>query len=571
MGCVRWQNRDFRVDFGAPRAARRPPALLPMLSRPELRLRIVENKAETLSIAIRRRGEIFLKMSRASNNHCRFCNDAAFQDGTFWPFEAMTRMIDEGIARGVRRVFLSGGEPTIHPRFLDVIDYARSRGAERVIVITNGRMFSYDKFARRAVAAGLTEAFVALLGADAATHDYLTQVDGSFDQSRRGIENLLATGRCRVSLSTVVTRRNMHQLADILALIDGVTGLTAVRVSPAGRALFESLDELGVDAEGPRPHVERARRVAQERGLEFRPKLFPADYYEGAESEYVHHEEYLPEIKDTELRMGLFGPYAKEGRDVLCRGDTCRVCFRKPFCDALYKLREDLVSGRRGILRCDLDDERQRALLVALHGRPPRRLWLRASRIDTVHAALERLGAEAEAAVVEVDTIGAGPVPRTDTLLIRSDATLPADAGLERARRVGLTLVADASPDATLAARASFVSLPRWERMRDEQRHGVDPDAVGAFALPVHGLPPCLAAARAVLPPEDDVIDLVALAGPDAIDVVGFTHHYLRDLHQTKSTRCRACTHDDTCGGVHVNQARRFGFARLRPVPGAGA
>lgn len=535
-----------------------------MLTRPDLRLKIVENKAETLSLAIRRRGEIFLKMSRASNNHCRFCNDAPFQDGTFWPFDAMTRMIDEGIERGVRRVFLSGGEPTIHPRFLDVIDYARRRGADRVIVITNGRMFAYRKFAKRAVDLGLTEAFVAVLGADAATHDYLTQVSGSFEQTTDGIRNLLSTGRCRVSLSTVVTSRNMDQLADILSLMDGVTGLTAVRVSPAGRALFESLDDLGIHAEQARPHVQRARRIAEERGLEFRPKLFPASYYEGFEEEYVHHEEYLPEIKDTELRTGLFGRYAERGEAVLCRGETCRVCFREPFCNALYALREDLLAGKRGVVRCDLDDPRQRSLLAAARGE--RRMWLRARSAETVEAALAELGITDVPEIVEAGTLGAGPVPRTRLLLLRADAALPAGADLERAEHLGLTLTVGAAPASELRARAELVFVPTWERMRDEERAGIEPEAAVAHGLPVAGLPACLAPRGHALPAESDVLDLVTLSAPDRIDVVGFTHHYLKDLDRTKSERCRACTHFQACDGVHVNQARRLGLARLSPV-----
>lgn len=535
-----------------------------MLTRPDLRLKIIENKAETLSLAIRRRGEIFLKMSRASNNHCRFCNDAPFQDGTFWPFDAMTRMIDEGIERGVRRVFLSGGEPTIHPQFLDVVAYAQRRGADRVICITNGRMFAYREFARKAVDLGLTEAFIAVLGADAETHDFLTQVTGSFEQTTTGIRNLLSTGRCRVSLSTVVTSRNMHQLADILSLIDGVAGLTAVRVSPAGRALFESLDDLGIDAERARPHVERARRLAEQRGLEFRPKLFPASYYEGFEAEYVHHEEYLPEIKDTELRTGLFGRYAERGEAVLCRGETCRVCFREPFCDALYALREDLLAGRRGVVRCDLDDARQRSLLAAVRG--DRRMWLCARNADAVELALKELGIADQPEIVEVDEIGRAGVPRTRTLLLRADAQIPQGADLGCAEELGLSLVAGAAPASELLELAQFVFVPTWERMRDETRHGVEPRAAAAYGLPVAGLPPCLAPRVHALPPESDVIDLVALSGAEQLDVVGYTHHYLKDLDRTKSERCRQCRHFDACGGVHVNQARRFGLARLSPV-----
>jgi MoaA/NifB/PqqE/SkfB family radical SAM enzyme len=505
-------------------------------------------------------------MSRASNNRCRFCNDAPFQDGTFWPFDTMARMIDEGIARGVRRVFLSGGEPTIHPRFLDVIRYAKQRGAERVIVITNGRMFAYREFAERAVRLGLTEAFVALLGKDAETHDYLTQVDGSFEQTTRGIENLLATGRCRVSLSCVATRRNLHQLSEISTLIDGVTGLTAVRVSPAGRALFESLDELGFELDEARPHIAEAFRTAARRGLSFLPKLFPFEVYEGREHEYVHHEEYLPEIKDTELRTGLFGAYAAQGREIACRGATCRVCYRAPFCDALYRFRERLVGGSHTWVRCDLEDPVQVGMLAGFVAN--KKLWLRAERAGGIGARLAALGLELMPDLVECVEHGPGETPRTRLLVLREDAALPAGARLDVVDRLGVHPV-EGADCSELSVRADLVVVPTHERFRNQQRLGVYPARAVARGKPVAGLPPCLASKRFDLPDEEDVLELGALRSPTEIDVVGFTHHFLRNLHRSKSQRCGDCVERSGCRGLHVNQGRQWGLARLTPIHGA--
>lgn len=528
------------------------------LARPELRLRIVENKAETLSIAIRRRGEIFLKMSRASNNHCRFCNDAAFQDGTFWPFEAMARMIDDGLAQGVRRVFLSGGEPTIHPRFLDVIAYATSRGAERVICITNGRMFAYPEFADRAVKRGLSEAFVALLGSNAGTHDWLTQVPGSFDQTRRGIENLIARG-VRVQLSTVVTARNLGELSDILTLIPGVTGLTAVRVSPAGRALFESLDELGFDVEAAREPVQRARQIARERGLELKPKLFPASFYEGAEAEYTHQEEYLPEIKDTELRTGLFGVFMRGEGDVACRGETCRVCYRRPFCDALYRFRERLLAGGHPVVACDLRDPVQRDLLPRVLGE--RRLWVTCERADGVVQDLRDLGVSRAPELVLAARRGDGELPLAAYVVLPASDVKPEDAADDARTVIAAVGGADDTP----------IRVPLWiathERFRDEQKLGVtSPALVARRGLPVYGLPRCLAPETRELARPEDVLDLVALAAPDRLAFEGFVHHWLRSLHREHGETCRRCAARPTCAGLHVNHARQWGFGVLHAI-----
>ncbi len=194
-------------------------------------------------------------------------------------------------------------------------------------------------------------------------------------------------------------------------------------------------------------------------------------------------------------------------------------------------------------------------------------MWLRARQADTVATILAELGIDDAPEIVEADTLGTGAAPRTRLLLLlRADAGLPATAELGDAVRVGVKLVAGAAPADALAARADFVLVPTWERARDEERWGGEPGAAGARGVPVAGLPPCLAPEREPLPAESDVIDLITLSAPDKIDVVGFTHHFLRDLDRVKSTRCVFCSHDAACSGGHVNQARRLGFSRLLPV-----
>ncbi len=534
-----------------------------MLCRPDLRDRILENKAETLSIAIRRRGEIFLKMSRASNNRCRFCNDAPFQDGTFWPFESLTKMIDEGIAQGVKNVFLSGGEPTLHPRFVEVIAYARHKGAERIVVITNGRRFAYPDFARAAVKWGLNDAVVAVLGRNADTHDALTQVPGSFEQTTAGIANLLATGKCRVGLSMVVTRTNVHQIGGILTLVPGVQGLTAIRVAPAGRALLESLDDLGFDVEMARAPIAEAFAIAQSRGLDFQPKLFPASFYEGHEGKYTHHEEYLPEIKDTELRTGLFSPYALRGEAIMCRGETCSVCFRAPFCDALYAFREGLVERSHTWVRCNLDEARERALLPELL--EGRRLWVTARVADSIAPALAALGIESPPDIAECDALGEGPPPRAGMLIVPDGPSFSGATALDDHAILGVRLGAPAGSLAS-SPRVRLAVVPSFERIRDENSLGPTLEALTRQGLPLAGLPPCLAAERATFPTPDEILDLSAVDGPSSVDVVGFAHHFLRNLDRTKSARCRECVHDASCKGVHVNHARRWGLASLAPI-----
>jgi hypothetical protein len=131
--------------------------------------------------------------------------------------------------------------------------------------------------------------------------------------------------------------------------------------------------------------------------------------------------------------------------------------------------------------------------------------------------------------------------------------------------RLGLHPV-EGAERSELARRAEFVVVPTHERFRDQQALGVDPTRVVARGKPVSGLPPCLAKNRHELPAEEDVLELGALSGPEQVDVVGFTHHFLKNLHRARSPRCNDCVHVAECSGVHVNQGRHWGLGRLTPI-----
>ena len=59
---------------------------------------------------------------------------------------------------------ISGGEGSIHPKFVDFVRYAREVGYSRVQTVTNGYMFSKRDFYLKAVEAGLGEITFSLHG-----------------------------------------------------------------------------------------------------------------------------------------------------------------------------------------------------------------------------------------------------------------------------------------------------------------------------------------------------------------------------------------------------------------------
>jgi len=78
------------------------------------------------------------------------------------------------------------GEPTIRKDFFSML-------SPDTILVSNGRMFYYPEFVRR-YAAVSTRTFIKIMGASRMTHDSITRVAGSFDQTDEGMRNLSAQG-----------------------------------------------------------------------------------------------------------------------------------------------------------------------------------------------------------------------------------------------------------------------------------------------------------------------------------------------------------------------------------------
>ena len=151
--------------------------------------------------------------------------------------------------RGVKNVHLTGGEPTIHPRFIDVLKMSRKLKM-RTSVGTIGTRLCQEEFAREA-APFLNEGLFSLHGPNAAVHDELTRREGSFDRVLRAMEYTQRFNpdfRCFVN--TVVTRDNIHDLPDTVAFAESLGAVLIIisNTTPEGAA-EDSYERLAVPLE----------------------------------------------------------------------------------------------------------------------------------------------------------------------------------------------------------------------------------------------------------------------------------------------------------------------------------
>lgn len=138
--------------------------------------------------------------------------------GLYVKLEHVQRAIREGKALGLNSIKLTGGEPTLHPRFRELVSLADDAGLSLTIE-TNGTLI--DKPLACFLKAFKHSFFisVSLDGATAKTHDALRSVPGSFEMAVSGIRNLVEAG-FQPQVICTLHQGNVSELVEVVRLAE---------------------------------------------------------------------------------------------------------------------------------------------------------------------------------------------------------------------------------------------------------------------------------------------------------------------------------------------------------------
>lgn len=127
----------------------------------------------------------------------------------------LRRAIEEALPLGLRALKWTGGEPTLHPRFAELLALQKEFGLAGRLE-SNGMLID-ARLAGLLGDAGVNGVSVSLDGARPATHDAIRGVVGGFARTCTGVKALVAAG-CRPELILTLQRANLGELDDYLAL-----------------------------------------------------------------------------------------------------------------------------------------------------------------------------------------------------------------------------------------------------------------------------------------------------------------------------------------------------------------
>jgi radical SAM protein with 4Fe4S-binding SPASM domain len=161
--------------------------------------------------------DLKLYLTRRCNLRCLMCN--AWTQGGDGHDELSTgeilRLIDEARVLGLANLKLFGGEPLLRRDLEAIVAYAAGLGI-RCTLITNGTLLSQQR-AQALVTAGLAQLDLSLDAGDAALHDQIRGVPGTWQRAMQGLQAVQEAAhrldrRVVLRVNTVVMRHNYHDL-----------------------------------------------------------------------------------------------------------------------------------------------------------------------------------------------------------------------------------------------------------------------------------------------------------------------------------------------------------------------
>lgn len=157
----------------------------------------------------------WLTLNRTCNLRCKWCyaRDTEYKSSLTMSKDLAFELIDFFDSINVKHIILIGGEPTIHPDFFEILEYAKEKKIKCALV-TNGLMFKNDEFIDKYKSMGMSSVSLSLKGENEKTYEEITGFDG-FQETIDIIKKLVFSD-ISVSVSMVLTENNMNSFTDVI-------------------------------------------------------------------------------------------------------------------------------------------------------------------------------------------------------------------------------------------------------------------------------------------------------------------------------------------------------------------
>jgi 7,8-dihydro-6-hydroxymethylpterin dimethyltransferase len=192
-----------------------------------------------------------IDLTNRCNLSCPLCfaDAASTSDRYYLDLDTVRRMLSALLALEpvpCRHIQFSGGEPTLHPQFLDIVRMSREMGFNHVQVATNGSRFGSEEYVARCEEAGLHTLYLQF---DGMSDDVYLRLRGQplLEQKLRVVENVTKSGLRMVLVPTIASGVNVDQIGPIFSFAlrhsRHVTGISIQPMANTGRVGMPASDD----------------------------------------------------------------------------------------------------------------------------------------------------------------------------------------------------------------------------------------------------------------------------------------------------------------------------------------
>ena len=156
---------------------------------------------------------IHIEIANACNERCLHCFIPNKYKTNFMPSDLFYKIVEDGRAMNIIHVTLTGGEPMLHPDFVNFLIKCRELDLS-VNVLSNLTLLN-DEVIAEMKKNPLLSVQASLYSMIPSVHDEITQLAGSFEKTRSGILRLVEAG-IPVQISCQVMKQNKDSFAEVV-------------------------------------------------------------------------------------------------------------------------------------------------------------------------------------------------------------------------------------------------------------------------------------------------------------------------------------------------------------------
>jgi radical SAM protein with 4Fe4S-binding SPASM domain len=173
----------------------------------------VEPFTQKLSAPLR----VDIALTFRCQNKCIHCYAGGSHETTELPSEQWKEVIDRLHQLGVFILDFTGGEPTLRKDLPELLRYAQKKGMVTGL-ITNGRKLKAKTYVENLEQSGLDFVQVTLESHKTHIHDFMTTIEGSWNETVAGIKNVIPT-QIYATTNTTLSKYNADDFIETISFL----------------------------------------------------------------------------------------------------------------------------------------------------------------------------------------------------------------------------------------------------------------------------------------------------------------------------------------------------------------